>query len=213
MSSKNPLDLHPERLGTTDEKGHRVYLHPEDVTGFFRKWRNVAYWVLIALMIVTPWLTINGNQAILLDIPGRKFHILGLTIYGHNAPMLFFLFFGFAISIAMITSIWGRVWCGWACPQTVTIDALFRRIEYLIEGGARGVGRLDDAPWNGEKLYKRSLKWFCYTLLSLLMTLIFTSYFVEVREFWHKILHPSMEYQTLYFIILIITTIFLFYLT
>ena len=130
-------ELQESRLATTDENGNRVYIHPEDISGKWKSRREKFYWFLIFLYLILPWIYINGKQWILLDLPNRRFHIFGQIFYGHDGPLLFFLALGFVVLMAFITSIWGRVWCGWACPQTVFIDAIFRKIERIVEGKAR----------------------------------------------------------------------------
>ena len=83
-----------ERLATTDETGNRVYLHPEDIKGKWRDLRTKFYWLLIIFYMVVPWIYIDGKQVILLDLPGREFHIFGYTFYGHDGPLLIFLLLG-----------------------------------------------------------------------------------------------------------------------
>ena len=125
--------LHDSRLATTDDKGHRVYLHPEDVKGKWRTRRSQFYWVLILIYLVLPWVYLNGEQVILLDIPGREFHFFGHVFYGHDAPILVTILLAIPLFFGFITSIFGRVWCGWGCPQTVFIDAIYRKIEVFAE--------------------------------------------------------------------------------
>ena len=127
-------DMPEERLATTDEHGWRVYIFPAYVKGFFRKWRNVVQAVLIAIFLLAPWIKIGGVQSILLDIPRRQFAFFGFTFWAHDTPILFFILLLSTLGLGFVTAIWGRVWCGWACPQTVFIDGVFRRIERLVIG-------------------------------------------------------------------------------
>ncbi len=202
--------LHETRLGTTDEKGNRVYIHPEDITGKWKTRRTSLYWFLIILYLVLPWIYVDGKQWVLLDIPKREFTIFGTVFYGHDGPLLFFLLLGFIILMAFITSIWGRVWCGWACPQTVFIDTLFRKIERIVEGKARARKKLDESPWNLEKFTKRSLKWFFFIIISLHIVHSFLGYFVGTHELFSITLHRPSEHWSLFVTMLVITAIILF---
>ncbi|WP_127715876.1 cytochrome c oxidase accessory protein CcoG [Halobacteriovorax sp. HLS] len=196
--SDNPFDLHEERLATTDAQGHRVYLYPEDVKGKWRNRRNLVYYFLIALYLILPWVNIGGKQAILLDIVKREFTFFGMTFYSHNAPILIFVFLGFVFSIGFITSIWGRVWCGWACPQTVFIDAIYQKIEILVEGNARKRMKLDKAPWSAEKIIKKIIKWTLFTVASMHIAHSFIGYFVGARELIDITLQSPFKNLTLF---------------
>lgn len=207
--SKNRFDLHEERLGTTDEHGHRVYIHPEDVKGKWRDKRTVFYWFLIGLYLVLPWINFKGKQIILLDIPGREFTFFGNTFYAHDAPLFLLVLLAFVFTMGFITSIWGRVWCGWGCPQTVFIDTIYRRIERIIEGKARQRQKLDEGPFTFEKFYKKSIKWILFTVVTLHITHSLLGYFVGARKLFWITLSPPSEHMTLFTIMLVITGIFL----
>ncbi|MFT6630820.1 MAG: cytochrome c oxidase accessory protein FixG [Bacteriovoracaceae bacterium] len=198
------------RLATTDEHGSRVYIHPEDITGKWKTLRSRFYWFLIILYLVLPWVYIDGKQWILLNISKREFTIFGNIFYGHDGPLLLFVVLGFVILMAFITSIWGRVWCGWACPQTVFIDALYRKAERLIEGKARQRKDLDNQPWNLNKIVKKSLKWISFILISLHITHSFLGYFVGTRELFQISLHNPSDNWTLFITMLVISGILLF---
>lgn len=208
MSKK--FERHESRLATTDEKGHRVFLYPEEVKGFWRERRTIFYWFLIAIYLVLPWIHIQGKQSILLDIAGREFVFFGHVFYAHNAPLLIFLFLGGALFIAYVTSIWGRVWCGWACPQTVFIDAVFLKIERLVEGKPRQREALTKAPWNKEKIFKKGLKWFLFTIAAMHIAHSFMGYFVGARELFWITLSPPSENMTLFLFTMGLTALLLF---
>ena len=108
--------LPDERPATMDETGKRVYIFPEQVKGFWRNIRTVTEIFLVIFFLVLPWVKIGGHQALLLDIGGRKFSIFGLTFFAHDAPLIFFILAFLTLGLAFITAVWGRIWCGWACP-------------------------------------------------------------------------------------------------
>ncbi|HVK61802.1 MAG TPA: cytochrome c oxidase accessory protein CcoG [Bdellovibrionales bacterium] len=206
----NPFELHPERLATTDEVGRRVYLYPADVRGFFRKYRTIVQFVLMAVFLALPWLHVGGKQFLLLNITEREFNIFGLALRAHNAPLLFFVFATGAFGLFFVTSIWGRVWCGWACPQTVFIDGVFRRIERWIEGSALDRRRLDASPWSTNKLARKTLKWVLFTLASLVITHSFLGYFVGTDRLAKMVTSSPLENWSSFLFMFVATAIVLF---
>ncbi len=203
-------ELPKERLATTDEKGKRVYLYPASVTGKFRLRRNGVHAILVVIFLVLPWLHWDGRQLLLLDVAKREFHFFSLHLRAHDAPLLLFLFLSFAFLIGFITAIWGRVWCGWACPQTVFIEGIFRKVENWIEGNHRERKALDDGPWTEEKVLKKSAKYFFFLLISLVITHSFLAYFVGSKELISMISSSPVENWPSFLVILFTTTIILF---
>ena len=207
--SKNRFDLDAERLATTDEHGHRVYLHPEDVQGPWKNRRHIVYWFLIGLYLILPWVYIKNKPALLIDIFNREFTFIGFTFYGVD-PILFFLI---AISslflIAFMTSLFGRVWCGWGCPQTVFIQALFMKIETFFEGPPRQRRALEEAPMSLNKFTKKSMKWITFTVISLHIAHTFIGYFVGPRELFYMTLQNPIDNVGMFIATMTLTGIFL----
>ncbi|MEX0798349.1 MAG: cytochrome c oxidase accessory protein CcoG, partial [Bacteriovoracaceae bacterium] len=208
MSKK--LELHDSRLGTTDAKGARVAPQPEDVKGKWASRRKIFYSILIAIYLVLPWIYVNGKQWVLLDIPGREFTFFGSIFYAHDGIFLIFLFLGFGFLIAFVTSVWGRVWCGWACPQTVFIDQVYRKIERWIEGNSRRRKALNKQHWNFEKIWKKGAKWALFLLVSLHIVHSFLGYFVGTRELLEISFQSPANNWVLFVTMLVLTGIVLF---
>ena len=208
--SDGDIPIYETRLATTDENGNRVYIHPEDIKGKWKSRRNILYWFLIFIYLFLPWIYVDNHQWILLDLPQREFHIFGNVFYGHDGPLLLFVILGFVILMAFITSIWGRVWCGWACPQTVFIDAIFRKIEKIVEGNSRKRKSLEQAPWSLNKILKRTVKWILYILVSLHIVHSFLGYFVGTHELINITLSSPEKNWTLFVTMLTMTGIILF---
>lgn len=209
LKTKNQFELDPERLATTDEHGHRVYLYPEDVKGFWKKRRSILYWFLIGIYLILPWFYINGKPALMIDVMNREFTVLGFTLHGME-PILFFLVFASALFfIAFMTSLLGRVWCGWACPQTVFIQTIFMKVESLVEGPARARKVLDEGPLNWNKLLRKTLKWVLFLIMSLHISHTFIGYFVGPRELFHISLHSPKENFGLFMATMISTLVIL----
>jgi cytochrome c oxidase accessory protein FixG len=210
MSIKNRFELDPERLATTDESGRRVYLYPEDVEGRWKNRRTIFYWFLIVLYLVLPWIYIKGKPALMLNIFTREFTFMGFTLHGVEPMLLFLVVISGLFLIAFLTSIFGRVWCGWGCPQTVFIQTIFSKIETLIEGGARARKALDESPWTANKIIRRSLKWICFTIISLHIAHTFIGYIVGPRELLAISLHNPSQNLGLFITVMIVSGIFLF---
>lgn len=206
----NPFELHPERLATTDEKGRRVFLHPADVRGKLRTLRSRVQLFLILFFLILPWLKIEGRQALLLDVADRRFEIFGLSLRAHNAPLFFFVLAAVGFGLFFVTSLWGRVWCGWACPQTVFIDGVYRRIERFIEGGHLERRKLDQSPWTATKIAKRLFKWLAFSAASLVITHSFLAYFVGADDLIAMVTSSPRENWTSFLFILVSTGIILF---
>jgi cytochrome c oxidase accessory protein FixG len=210
MKKPSKFERHESRLATTDDHGHRVYLYPEDVKGFWRHRRTIFFWFLIILYLVLPWTRVGGKQTILLDIAHREFTFFGHTFYGHDAPLLIFIFLGIPLFFGFVTSIWGRVWCGWGCPQTVFIDAIYRNIELWTEGKARAREALDKAPWNAVKIARKGSKWILFLLVSMHIGHSFVGYFVGTRELYDITMAPPTEHWGVFVATWIATGIALF---
>ena len=147
-----------ETLYTVDKTGKRRWLYPTLVKGSFYYPRFIVAVSLILFYICMPWVEIAGKQGIRLDIIQRKFTFFGTTFWATDTLLLVFVLAALAFSLFLFTALFGRVWCGWACPETVFLEFLFRPIERLIEGSAAQRSRLDKQPWNANKIFKKLLK-------------------------------------------------------
>ena len=177
-ASQPPLDA----VTTINDDGSRNFIHPSDVRGRFTTWRAVIGWGLIAVYILLPIVQINGNPAVFLDFENRQAHLFGLSLVPQDFWLGFFLITGLGFSLFFVTAILGRVWCGWACPQTVFIEQVFRRIERYFEGDAQARKQLDRSQWTAEKLRKRGGKLAVFALLAIAIAHIFISYFISLPK-------------------------------
>jgi len=207
---ENSLELPEERLATTDSQGRRVFLHPLEVYGFYRRIRSWLHLVLLFVFLATPWIHWHGSQLILLDIPQRRFSFFGLTFWAHETPLVFFVFAGVALGLVWLTAIWGRVWCGYACPQTVFIEALYRRVERLIEGNSHQRRALDKAAWSFHKIFLRGLKWVLYFAISWVITNSFLAYFVGSQPLIDMVLNEPESHWVPFVMMLFWTLVLTF---
>lgn len=167
-----------DSVTTINDDGSRRFIHPAHVSGFWTRWRAVVGLVLLAIYFVLPWIPINGNPAVFLDVAHRKFHFFGLTFVTQDLWVGFFLISGLGFSLFYVTALLGRIWCGWACPQTVYLDFI-RRIERWIEGDASNRERLDRIGWTGEKTLKRGAKLLFFFLFAAVLSHVFLTYYVS----------------------------------
>ncbi len=209
-NSFDPRNITNDRLSTTDDKGKRLYVHPAETHGKYRNRRKLVNFFLIFIFLIAPWIKIHGNPLILIDLIHRKFSFFGIQFWAHEAPMLVFFFLGFALTIAFITSVWGRMWCGWACPQTVFIVGVYRRIESLIEGDNVKRRQLDSAPWDFDKTFKRLLKWFIFILVSMVISHSFLAYFIEPKELMRMIKSSPALNPESFMVMAFVTTVIAF---
>jgi cytochrome c oxidase accessory protein FixG len=186
MSQVSPDRRSPDldSVTTIGRDGSRVFLHPADVSGRWASRRKVMGWFLIGLYAALPWIPVNGNPALFLDVENRRFHVFGLTLVPQDLWVMFFGISGLGFLLFFVTSLLGRVWCGWACPYTVFIDHVFRRIERLLEGDAVARRKLDAAPWSVAKVLRRGGKYALYALCSALIAHVFLSYFVSIPRLY-----------------------------
>ena len=208
--SFDPKNLPDERPPSLDAQGFRNFIHPAEVKGFFRKWRTAVYAFLIFLFLVVPWTTYQGKQTILLDLAQREFTFFNSTFYAHDGPLIFFPLFIFVVTLVYITSVFGRAWCGWACPQTVFIDFIYRRIETWIEGNHIKRRKLDAAPMDLNKFIKKSIKWFLFFIVSAHIAHSFTAYFVGAKSLVWITLGSPLEHWALFLFVQFMTLLFLF---
>ncbi|MFI5357730.1 MAG: cytochrome c oxidase accessory protein CcoG [Opitutales bacterium] len=173
-----------DSVTTIREDGSRPYLFPADVHGRFSLARRWSACALIVFYLSLPWIKVNGYPAVFLDVATRRFHLCGLTLAAQDMWLLFFVISGLGFSLFFVTALLGRVWCGWACPQTVFLDHIYRRIERLIEGDAHRRRELASAPLGPGKLIRRLVKHTLYILVSLVITHLFLAYFVSIPELW-----------------------------
>lgn len=183
-----------EHLGNVTEKGKRIWLYPKIIKGKWYKYRNYLSYVLLALLFAGPFLRINGKPLLMLNVLERKFIIFGSPFW----PQDFYIFaFGLVTAILFVvlfTVIFGRVWCGWACPQTIFMEMVFRKIENWIEGNSTQQKKLDEMPWNREKILKKGSKHFIFYLISFLIANIFLAYIIGSDALIEIITGPVKEH-------------------
>ena len=171
-----------ETVFSINPDGSRNMLQPADVRGRWRNRRNWIFLALIAFYVVLPWIRIGGAPALRFDVPARTAYVLGHTFTREDFYLVFFLLTGFGFALFAVTSLLGRVWCGYACPQTVFLEGVFRRIERWIEGPREVRIRRNLGPWTGDKTGRKLAKWAIYLVLVFTIAHAFLAYFLPVHE-------------------------------
>lgn len=183
-----------DSVTTIRSDGSRAFLFPAETHGRFTSARNGTAFALIAFYLSLPWIKINGYPAVFLDIADRRFHLFGLTFPAQDMWLLFFVITGLGFSLFFITALLGRIWCGWACPHTVFLDHVYRRIERWTEGDAVQRRLLDAAPPSPAKFARRTVKHALYFLVSAVIMHLFLAYFVSLPEVWHMMRATPTEH-------------------
>ncbi len=201
-------DSFRDRVSNIDKKGKRVWIYPKKPKGTFHVWRVVTAIILLAVMVGLPFIKINGNPFILFDVINRKFVVFGMVFWPQDFHILALAFLALMVFIILFTAVFGRIWCGWACPQTIFMEMVFRKIEYWIEGDASEQRKLNNRPWNAGKIFKKGLKQTIFFGLSFLIGNIFLAYFIGYDMLWKIITAPPSEHIAGLTVMLIFTFLF-----
>ncbi|WP_119966820.1 cytochrome c oxidase accessory protein CcoG [Simplicispira lacusdiani] len=169
-------------------------VYPRSISGFFARWRWLMVFFTQLVFYGLPWLEWGQRQMVLFDLGARRFYIFGLVLYPQDFIYLTGLLIISALSLFLFTAVAGRLWCGFACPQTVYTE-IFMWIEHKIEGDRSARLRLDNSPWTFEKTWKKSLKQFVWVLFSLWTGFTFVGYFVPIRELGIELLALQGTWQ------------------
>lgn len=199
-----------DSVTTINPDGSRYMLHPADVSGKFTIGRRVFAVFLLAVYILLPWIPINGYPAVFLDVEQRRFHLFGLTFLAQDLWLAFFLVSGAGFALFYVTALLGRLWCGWACPYTVFLEHVVRRLERWIEGDATARRRLDDAPWNLEKKLRRGFKHLVIFLASFVIAHFFLAYFVSLPRLWKMMISNPTDHWFAFSVVMFLTGVLFF---
>jgi len=191
-----------------DAKGSRKWVYAKKPSGKWYTRRTIFGWFILLFLVAVPWIKINDNPLILLDITNRKFIIFGAIFWAQDTFILALLMLSFVLFIVLFTVTFGRIWCGWACPQTIFLEMVFRKIEYLIEGDYKKQHKLNNSPWTTEKILKKTTKHIVFMVISIAMTNVFLMWFIG-SEGWLKLIsEPIKENLTGFIIMMVISGVF-----
>ncbi len=197
-----------DKISTVDKAGKRVWVYPKKPKGKFTNWRTLVYVILLLILFTGPFLRIGEQPLLMLNIVERKFIIFGQIFW----PQDFYLFglatLAGAVFIVLFTVVYGRVFCGWICPQTIFMEGVFRPIEYWIEGDWTAQKKLDKQEWNREKIMKKGFKHFIFFLISFLIANIFLAYIIGSEALLEIVTTPPAAHLGGFVSMLIFTGVF-----
>lgn len=201
-------DDYRDHLATVDEHGKRIWIFPKKPAGWFYNMRTYVSVFLLIILFGLPFIKVNGEPLVLLNVLERYFIIFGV----HFTPQDFHLFvlsmLTMIVFIVLFTAIYGRLFCGWVCPQTIFMEMVFRKIEYWIEGDANAQRRLSKAPWTTDKIVKRLKKHAVFIAISILIAHTFLSYIIGVDEVLKIVSQPPSHNWSGFAAMVIFTTVF-----
>ncbi len=197
-----------DRIATVDAKGKRKWVFAQKPKGKFYNIRTWVSWGFFVLFFALPFIKVNGRPLFLFNIPDAKFIIFGKIFW----PQDFFIFgltmVTFIIFIVLFTAAFGRLFCGWVCPQTIFMEMLFRKVEYLIEGDAAKQKILKNSPWTTEKIRKKTIKHIVFYLLAFIIANFFLAYIIGMDELVKIITEPVSKHVIGFMSILLFSGIF-----
>ena len=158
-----------DSISTVDAQGKRVWVYPKKPGGYYHNLRIIVTIILLGFLFAAPLIRVNENPLMLINIFERKFILFGVPFWPQDFHIIALSMISFVVFIVLFTVVFGRVWCGWACPQTLFMEMVFRKIEYWIDGGPIKQKKLKDQPWNGEKIRKRFIKHSIFIVIALII--------------------------------------------
>jgi len=183
-----------DHLATVDARGKRIWLYPKKPSGRYYKWRTWVSVAFLAVFIVMPFIKVDGEQFLLFNVLERKFVLFGLLFTPQDFHLFVLAMLTFIVFIILFTVVFGRLFCGWVCPQTVFMEMIFRKIEYWIEGDAGEQRKLALSPWTAQKIRKKVLKHGIIYGLALLFTNFFLAYLISMDEVLKIIREPINQH-------------------
>lgn len=195
-------------ISTVDDKGKRVWIFPKKPAGWYYNKRKIASYLLLFLLFAAPFISINDNPLILINILDRKFVFFGQVFWPQDLFVFALAMIIFVLFISLFTVIFGRLFCGWICPQTIFMEMVFRRIEYWIEGDWKQQKKLKSAPWGMDKSLKKTVKHLLFFLISFLIANTFLAYIIGYKDLFKIITDPPQNHVGGLTAILIFTTLF-----
>ena len=187
-------EAYRDSIRSIAEDGKRAWVFAKKPSGRFTRAREVVAVFLLGLFFAGPFLTVNSQPVLLLNILERKFIVFGMAFFPADFHLLALGGLSLLLSLVLFTAIYGRIWCGWACPQTIFMEMVFRRIEYFIEGDRSSQIRLDKQAWNPEKVTKKVIKHGVFFGLSFVIANLFLSYIIGKDALWTIITDPIAEH-------------------
>ena len=175
-------EAYRDKVATVDDRGKRVWIYPKKPSGRYYNARKWVSYVLLVILFGLPFIEVGGQPLVLFNILERKFILFGMLFMPQDFHLFVLAMLTFIVFIVLFTVVWGRIFCGWVCPQTIFMEMVFRRIEYWIEGDANAQRRLNKAPWTTDKIVKKTAKQVIFFTISVLIANVFLAYIISMDE-------------------------------
>ena len=199
-----------DSIGTITAEGKRAWVYPKKPSGRFYDYRKYVSYGLLLFLFAAPFVKINGNQFLMFNVLERRFNIFGFPFWPQDFHLFVISMIVGVIFIALFTVAFGRIFCGWICPQTIFMEMVFRRIEYWIDGDRGAQIRLQKAPWTAKKIRKRTLKWTIFFVISFLIANVFLAYLISSDTLIKYVVEGPMAHLSTMIPLLIFTAVFYF---
>ncbi len=199
-----------DSIGTINEEGKRNWIFPKKPSGAYWEKRKLVSYFLLAFLFAAPFIKINGNQFLMFNVLERRFNIFGFPFWPQDFHLFVISMIIGVVFITLFTVGFGRIFCGWICPQTIFMEMVFRRIEFWIDGDRNKQMRLAKQKWDAEKIRKRSLKWFIFLVISFLIANIFLAYLIGSDKLLRYIQEGPAQHMGTLIPLLIFTAVFYF---
>ena len=210
MKTNQHKNLFRDHIGTINADGNRQFIYPLKPNGNLYDLRKKISYILIGILFIIPWIRWSGNPLFLFNIVERKFILFGSVFWPQDFYLFFLAMICMVLFVGLFTVAFGRIWCGWVCPQTIFLEMLFRRIEYKIDGTRGQQIKLAQQNWNWEKISKRLLKCALFFLISFLISNTFLAFIIGTDELLNIIVSPPSEHIVGFTLLLLFTAVFYF---
>ncbi len=184
-----------DKIATVDKSGKRNWIYPKKPTGYFYDLRKWLSYVLLLFLFGMPYIKVGGEPLVLFNILERKFIVFGLHFAPQDFHLFVFALLIFIVFITLFTVVFGRLFCGWVCPQTIFMEMVFRRIEYWIEGDANAQKRLNKSPWTTDKVIKKVSKQAIFFIIAVLVANTFLSWIIGADQVWQIATEPISQHM------------------
>ena len=199
-----------DSIGTINEEGKRSWVYPKKPSGKFYSYRKYLSYGLLAFLLSAPFIKVNGNQFLLFNVLERRFNIFGFPFWPQDFHLFVISMIIGVVFVTLFTVVFGRIFCGWICPQTIFMEMVFRRIEYWIEGDRGKQIRLDKQKWNADKIRKKGLKWSIFFVISFVIANVFLAYLIGSDRLISYVFSSPLNHLSTLISLLIFTAVFYF---
>lgn len=210
MSDFNDDEAFRDSIGTIDEDGKRKFIYPKKPKGKLYEYRKYVSYFLLLVLVANPFIKINGNQFMLFNVLERRFNIFGFPFWPQDFYLFVISMIIGVVFVILFTVVFGRIFCGWICPQTIFLEMVFRRIEYWIDGDRGAQMRLAKQTWDAEKISKRAIKWMVFFVISFLIANVFLAYVIGSDTLYLMIEEGPINQSSNFIALLIFTGVFYF---